>query len=248
MKKVIINHRDRDLFNYLYEVKVASEKQIRRDVYKEVTKTVVYRRLKKLIKASYLKRFLYFDGKRTISAYSLSKSSLRKFILGNRSDEDTIKRCLSDSIEHDIALVDIRHRFLSSRKIVDYFSENVLLSDASFVNSNEFNEFKRLHSDGMIVYKFDDESIYKLAVEYEHTLKYTPRYERLFADYENANHVVAILYICRDEKVLKRIKKIVQSLKLTRFFVATLDEFLVNPDRLKFKRCHNNDTLEISNA
>lgn|GEM_PF-1582085 len=247
-KTVVINERDRELFNYLYEVKVATQEQISRDVYKGVTKTVVYRRLKKLIHMKYLKRSLYFNGTRAISAYSLSKTGLRVFIFNNKSDEYAIKRCLSDSIEHDIILNDIRQRLLSCDEVKDYYSENVLASNASIVEDKKFKGFKKMHSDGMIFLQKGDE-VFHLAVEYEHTLKYAKRYERLFFDYRFESDITAILYICRDKKVLKRVKE--AELKETKgenqkTFFALVDDILAAKGALKFKTSDDKRTLSIS--
>ena len=76
-KRVVLNHRDRELFNYLYQVKVATAKQIRRDVFDDVSLTVIYRRLKKLIRKKYIQRIPFFDGKKNISAFSLSKTGFK---------------------------------------------------------------------------------------------------------------------------------------------------------------------------
>ena len=202
-KRVVINARDRELFNYLYEVKVATQKQLGRDVYRDVSKTVVYRRLKKLISMKYIKRSLFFNGKRAISAYSLSKTGLRKFIFSGENDKYVIKRCLSDSIDHDMILNDIRHQLLKYDQVLEYYSENVLLSNASIVEGKEFEAFKDKHSDGMIFFKKND-NIFHMAVEYEHTVKYNSRYRDLFFRYQLESEIACVLCICANKKILNQ--------------------------------------------
>lgn len=224
-KTVVIGHRDRELFNYLYEVKVASAGQINRDIFSGLSKAVVYRRLKKLIHMKHLQRCLYFNGKRTISGYSLSKRGLLKFIF-YRKDDYAIKRCLSDSIEHDIILNDIRHLLLNCEQVKEYLSENVLSSSATFANTKELEPFRRLRPDGVAIVQ-KDEQIFHIAVEYENTLKYTHRYSELFWNYNFRKEIDGVIYICRDKKVLKRITAAEKNgLKngSTKVFFTTLDE------------------------
>lgn len=222
--------------------------QIQRDVYRDVSKTVVYRRLKKLIHMKYLKRSLYFNGLRAISAYSLSKAGLRVFIFNSKGDDYAIKRCLSDSIEHDIILNDIRHQLLSCDEVKDYYSENVLASNASIVSDEKFKSFKKMHCDGMVFLQKPN-GLFHLAVEYEHTLKYATRYERIFFDYRFESDIDAVLYICRDKKVLKRVKE--AEMKETKgenqkTFFALVDDILTSEGVLKFKTSCNKRTLSIS--
>lgn len=246
--QILINYRDRELFNYLYEVKVATREQINRDVFKGVSKTVIYRRLKKLIERNYLKRGLYFNGRRAVCVYSLSKTALRLFIFSKESDEFAIKRCFSDSIEHDILLNDIRHRLLSCEHILDYYSENVLASNAPIVEDKKFEAFKRLHSDGLIFIQKAEKTLH-FAVEYEHSLKYTKRYERLFFDYHFERDVDGVLYICGSEKVLKRVKD--AELKVSKnedqkVCFALLQDILNDSEMLQFKTSSERQTLTIT--
>lgn len=235
IQRVVINDRDRELFSYLYEVKVATANQLKRDIFHSVTKTVLYRRMKKFVDMKMIKRTPYFDGKRAISTYSLSKEGLRKYIF-TKKDEDAFRRCLSDSVEHDVILNDIRNLFMGCSEIEDYFSENVLNSYASFIRAEKFNPFRQMHSDGVVLLKRDD-SIFNIAIEYEHTLKYTGRYKTLFYNYQYESEIDAIFYICRDKKVLKRISEAEGKSnheESSKVYYTTLDELFSNPKELKF--------------
>ena len=246
-KGVKLNHRDRELFNYLYEVKVATASQITRDIYKGLTKTVVYRRLKKLIGQQYLVRTHYFDKTRAISVYSLSKSSLRRFVLG-RDDKYKIKRCLSDSIEHDVILNDIRHLFLSLQEVDDYLSENILHSDASFVTTEELQPFKNVSPDGVILLRKKGK-VFHIAIEYEHTLKYSSRYRSLFFRYYLESDIPHVFYICRDKKILQRVSRVEKgSVERGREKVlfTTLDDLFSNPKYLKLALPNDQREIHIS--
>lgn len=246
-KGMMLNHRDRELFNYLYEVKVATASQLTRDIYKGLTKTVVYRRLKKLIGMKYLARNHYFNKTRPISVYSLSKSSLRRFILG-KEDKQKIKRCLSDSIEHDVVLNDIRHLFLNLQEVEDYLSENTLHSDASFATTEKLKPFKWFSPDGVVLIR-KKEDVFYFALEYEHTLKYSSRYESLFSKYHRESNILCIFYICRDKKILQRVSNVERGCKRKgreKFFFTTLDDLFSNPKYLKLPLPNDKGEIHIT--
>ena len=203
----MINFNNRELFSYLYEVKVATAKQINRDVFNKVGKAAVYVRLKRLIGKKYIQRISFFDGKRHLSGYSLSKTGLRKFIFGKKTeDEWIIKRCQSDSVEHDLVLCDIRHLFLNLGRVKDFVTENVLRSTADFVRTDEFKPFRQMSCDGVVVIE-GKEKVFYLAVEYEHTLKYTPRYEDMIRSYHIEDDIHGtFLYLQRQKDTQKSLK------------------------------------------
>ena len=248
--KVVLGTRDRELFNYLYEVKVATTSQIGRDVFKNVTKTVIYRRLKKLIDKKFLVRVSFFNGKRAISAFSLSKTGLRKFILDGERDDYKIKRCLSDSIEHDIILNDIRHLFLGLNQVEDYFSENVLTSGISLGEKEKWEqikELKELSPDGIVLVRRNGK-LFFVGVEYEHCLKYSFRYRSLFYRY-HTSRATAVFYICRDKKILKRVirreSECSQRRQNKKVLFATLEELFSNPKKLTFQSSNRKDCVQI---
>lgn len=172
-RKFQLTKRDQELFSYLFEVKIATASQIKRDVFKNTVKSIAYRRLKRLEENKYISRRSYINSAhRSVQVFQLTKYNLNKIIIGNM-DKYEVRRCISDSIQHDLILNDIRNHFLKFKKVEDYFSENVLNSSASFVRTEEFNDFREKRCDGMVKIKTKDK-VLNYAVEYEHTLKYRP--------------------------------------------------------------------------
>lgn len=133
-------------------------------------------------------------------------------------------------------------------EISEYYSENVLASNASIVADEKFESFKKMHCDGMVFLHRNDQ-VFHLAVEYEHSIKYARRYERLFFDYWLEGKIVAVLYLCRDKKVLKRVmeaeKRETKDRKKKTYF-ALVDDILSSEGVLKFKTSCGKQTLEIS--
>ncbi len=187
IRRVIINVRDNRLFNYLFEFKVATAKQIHRDIFSKGTLTVFYRRINKLIKMEYIKRTSHFNGDRNVSIYSLTKKALHKFILVDKKEWST-KRCYSDSVEHDLQLVDIAHKFSKLESYSDYFTENLLKANSSIVKEKELNCHRRLNSDAVYMHEqFDVET------KENHTLPISIQYEHTLLNWPNAHNLKALL-------------------------------------------------------
>lgn len=244
--KFVINGRDRALFSYLYEVKVATSDQIMRDVFTKVSRTVMYRRIKKMAKAGFIKKSGFFDGDKQNIVYSLSKIALLKFIL-NKNDDHLIKRCQSEAISHDLILNDIRHLLTSKGEIKNYFTENVLWSHASFVNDDGYNDYRDMHADALAVVEKEGRT-FSVAIEYEHTLKYTNRYQDLFSRYYSYN-INATFYICRDKKILncvQNVEQIVRGKNRAKVYFALIDDLKANPEMLKFIEPREQKYVSIS--
>lgn len=245
--KFIINERDRALFSYLYEVKVATCDQIMRDVFTNVSKTVFYRRAKKILHMGLIKRAGVFDGDKYTTTYSLSKMGLNKFILG-KDDHFLIKRCLSEAVIHDLTLNDIRHLFLSKKNVSNYLTENVLNSHGSIVTDKMYDDYRRCGSDAFVELTINNQKIFA-AIEYEHTLKYSNRYIDLFGKYYSAYGIDAIIYITSDKRILTNVQKVEKMMRdqaQSKVFFALMSDLKNNPDFLKFTSTKENKMIQIS--
>ena len=235
-KKVILNRRDRDLFNFLYEVKVANSWQVVREIYPNLSITIFYRRINKLIRAKLIKRIPALDEKRgLISVYTLSKSTLTKYILG-KNDVYANHRCHSDSVTHDLYLTEIRHYFRNCGQVQEYFTENIIQSETAVYANRGVNYYRGLNGDALAIIKVDNQNR-TVAIEYEHTIKYSSRYYDYFNQYNNYKHISALLYIVRDKKMLRTIQE--EEKKVTKpnnfvVYYAVRDELFENPKELIF--------------
>lgn len=244
---LVIHDRDRALFSYLYEVKVATSDQIMRDVFTSVSKTVFYRRVKKCIQAGFIKRYGHFDGDKQIVTYSLSKKGLMTFIFGS-NDSHLIKCCQSEAVIHDLTLNDIRHLFLSKETVSNYLTENVLNSHASIVTDEMYDDYRRCGSDAFVELTINNQQIFS-AIEYEQTLKYTNRYIDLFGKYYSAFDIDAIFYIASDQRILtnvQKVEKLVRDQMQPKVFFARMSDLKINPDCLKFTSTKDNKMIQIS--
>ncbi len=76
---IIITKRDIEVFKYLFFNKIASNEQLRIDIFDNNSKQSVHRRLDKLIKNGFLEAtYLREKGNRII--YNLSKKAFQRYI------------------------------------------------------------------------------------------------------------------------------------------------------------------------
>lgn len=246
-KRIIINDRDVKLFNYLFEIKVATVEQINRDVFIGKSKSTVFKRLRKLVEYKYLTRTPVYKERSVQFAYSISKTTLKNHILGPDCWKEAVKRCQSDSVEHDLVLTDIRRKLLGLKQVVEYHTENVLLSDSFFVQDKKYDPIKRHHSDGALIIKLGDQE-YNLALEYEHTLKYGPRYTSKISFYSTESRIHGVIYLCRDKNMVEKIKKAAltcHSRAMQMVFYTTIDEFFKEPNSIKLTNSDGTQKLQL---
>ncbi|MCT4641501.1 MAG: hypothetical protein N4A33_04330 [Bacteriovoracaceae bacterium] len=223
MKRISITNWEIDLFNYLHENKVATVDQIFRDLPKYKTRKSLIWRLWKLKKLGYLTG-QYNTDHNGLNVYNLTKKTFRRFISKDRFVRMELK---SNSVLHDIELVDIRHKIMNMIKVNEYYTENFHQA-WEYINF----DFGTPIPDTIIdVNKKDGKYIF--GIEYEASAKSKKRYEDIIRSYYNEEKIHFVIYICKTESLLKKIQKIEHKLyptKYKRLFYVTLDEFYSNKD------------------
>jgi predicted transcriptional regulator len=197
-----VSELDKKLFLYLFSNKVATKSQIARDLFPHMTHQAIYKRLNKLSKFHFIEKSYHQDlGGRII--YSIGKRSLDEYF----SDCEVIKKCKSDSIKHDLTLVDIRSVLIQRPGVQNYYTE-ALLKSKQVLLSPEFDLFySEIRPDAIVKLRLTHGE-YLFSLEYESSIKFLKRYKELFKKYLNQNFIQGVLYITKDEKVLKRVSNI----------------------------------------
>lgn len=229
-KKAAIQIREveKKLFSYLFLNKVATSTQIQRDIFKSISHQAMYKRLNLLIGLGYLTANYHRELKGRL-VYSLTKKSLEEFVIGNSSSE-LRQQLQSNSVLHDLDLVDIRSKIKSFIMVETYYTENLIRSGITLIDSEQIKEFRNFYFDAIVKLNKAGK-IHFLALEYERTLKFSSRYQDYFKKVYSRPEVSAILYICQNQKVLQKIQgfeqKEIQN-NWPKVFYATLDAILTN--------------------
>lgn len=243
-RNLILSEWDKKLFVYLHQRKVALMEQINRDLpkFKDINSTRI--RLYKLKKAGFLKAHYSNDHPKKI-ALSITKKTFSDFI----NNGDCIRKELgSGKVEHDLALVDIRHIISKSEQVKQYLSENELQSFDTYYSGKTFSPFIRLRTDAVIEHRPRDIS-YWVAIEYEASKKSLGRYKELLRSYYSAVDIPAVLYICESNQIqnmIMREEKLLKPKEGFKFYYKTLEELKLDPS-LTFTRQDGISTSLTSN-
>lgn len=204
-KRIGIQIRDieKKLFSYLFLNKVATSVQIQRDIFFKISHQALYKRLNLLIESGFLTANYHKELNGRL-VYSLTKKSFEEFVIGKTSNEFR-QQLQSNSVLHDLDLVDIRSKLKTFKMVDSYYSENLIKSGIDLTESDALKEFKNFNFDAILKIKKDDKT-HLLALEYERSLKFSSRYQDYFKKVYSRPEVSAILYICESQKALGKIQ------------------------------------------
>jgi hypothetical protein len=214
---------DLRLFHYLYEYKVATSRQIARDIYPGISHQAIYKRLNLLIRigllqADYLREL---GGRLT---YSLSREGFRKFI--SQGDPGLRSEYQSASPLHDLDLLEIGECLKKLSQVSAYLPENVIKSGPPCQDGPALREIARLRPDAIVGLKLQEDTLF-LPLEYERSLKYGHRYPPFFRKYYANADVSGVLFVTRDKPTSERIQALERAFlgeQTPKIYYATLDE------------------------
>ena len=231
-KVTVITERDRNLIHYLYENKVATQKQIRRDILKIAQQNVSRRLVKlsreKLIVGNYLK-----DQSDSTKIYSITSKAFNRY-LKDLFDDIMQEQFLSSCPNHDLELVNIRNSLKKREDIKKYTTENILQS------SDDFYLIK--HNPDAVLEVNVQGDMFTFCLEYEASMKATSRYENLLRKYYFDKKIEAVFFIYKERKIFEKVvslEKTIFSHRTPRFFHCSLEEVLSNEHKITFINFEN---------
>ena len=234
--KDFLRERDVKLLDFLYQFKVASIDDIQDVAFNKIGKNHVYARLKELVNLDIIQKILYKKEGRNFAAYSLSRKSFHK-LLANGECGDARKQFLSNKVNHDLSIVTIYKRFIQSPRIVDFITENVLMSSSSELRSYGIEDWVKNNSDGILI---DDTSKgrYFLPLECELSVKKWFRYETKLTRYYQSEKVPAVIYVCKNAQIRDAIIGIDEKYCYAyrpKVFYGLLEQFQNDSEQLTFE-------------
>ena len=246
MSKVKITERDVTLFRFLHNYKVASTKQIAQEVFKVYSGTT-RERLYKLRVDGWIKSVCRDeDGDRSIS-YSLSRKGhllLKKFY----PESFHIDRYRSNSVDHDLRLIDIYKLFKTKKLVTKYWPENYLQTSKLVDKDITLSHFRDIQVDAVL--KLDDKKGANLlcVVEYEASLKSVSRYARKIKQYYESPVVEVILCIPKSREIMKRIQNSEMEVSPEgdkKIYYLEFEKFISGSQKVTFHNL-NQQVLEVS--
>lgn len=191
---------DIKLFKYLHAHKVATYEQILRDIYRNERKGTVVFRLNRFEKAGLINgiRSTETGYKKVIS---ITKKCFKEFV---SLDYENVIQLRSDSIAHDLKLVDLRHHITSCSTVVQYFTENVIQTWRKWFIEEDLRHFVEVRPDAVIKVRLRERD-YFLPVEYDASAQYAARNRERLKRHYLYDDFPALLYICKNQRIMKQL-------------------------------------------
>jgi len=158
------------------------------------------KRLCKLESLGYLeRRYVRAPGESTQAAYSLTRKALNT-IAETYRHKITREFIKSDSVAHDLVLVEVRRRVERLKLVTGYYTENVLQACAKFAEQEAMWPFVQNNTDAVL--EITRQGIKTLvALEFENSEKAQERYTRKLVSYYADIRTPAIFYVCASERI-----------------------------------------------
>ena len=231
----VINERDKRLFLYLFVNKAAAVVDIQKDVFNNANLKTVHNRLKKLSDAGLIEAQTQRERRNRL-VYFVTKKAFKKYV----AEEDLAKRVqlVSDSIEHDLTVLEIKRKLRTFKKhVLKFYSENLVRSGLLEEKYPELELFRELRPDAVVKLKIKDK-VYFVPLEYEASSKSAKRNAQLLSRYYTRHKVVAVLFISKTGAIEKKMWKAEMARgtekRKGKFYYAQLEDVLNAQEKVPF--------------
>jgi DNA-binding Lrp family transcriptional regulator len=205
-ERIVVTDRDLSIFRFLYEQKVASQKNILDKFFLKSSKQACVKRMQKLVKAQLIEKFGICHNNKTAIAYSLKDKSF--MMIKHQLDLDgTQIKMKSDAIYHDIELSRLRVMLESFEMVQGFYPENRLQSCLLGEYDTDLMPFRKINSDAALKIRTKKGSFFA-AFEYERSIKQRSRYAKKFLDYYLDHSIPAVFYFCESKSVQNIIREV----------------------------------------
>jgi hypothetical protein len=232
-----ITERDKKIFRFLFDSKVATAKQIWRRFFLSKSIRSCEMRLSRLVESGWIKCSGHKSHKRLHSVYFLTARAYEDFVM-IAGVNDRRRQLQSDSIDHDLTLADLRERFEKNSIVQRVLLENELQSSHEHSSFDELLHLIRIRSDAAVEILVNRQDRYWIPLEYESTLKSIERCKAKLREYYLGYSGAIVFFICKDETVLSRMKVIDRELSKdsrSKMYFALVKDVLSSESKLKFE-------------
>jgi hypothetical protein len=200
----MVTLRDIEIMQFIFEHRAVSIKQLANKFFPKVSFQAAYMRLEKLVISKYLVKSFTIWNRTSAAFYGITEKGINTFC-GSYKHQITKLDYKSDSINHDLGLVELRARLEKSKMVSGYYSECMLQNCSDLAGDDNFREFRLVNSDAALAIE-SSESKYHIALEYEISAKHLDDYINKLNDYYSSTKVALVLYICGNARIEKLIR------------------------------------------
>jgi hypothetical protein len=204
-RKVILNHRDQAILVSLFKNKLLTLEQVHRLFFPNRARVTANIRMNKIFRAGYIEKKSIFLKNSNQTYFEIKPLGI-DFIKDHLNGDVAFKNYKSDSLIHDLNLVDISQVFLNFKSISEIYYESEILSYSHESLDDDLNPFLLLRTDRVLSILGPKGSIL-VPLEYERTLKRSHRLVSKLRDYYLNEDIPIVFYICEDKRIIKELVK-----------------------------------------
>lgn len=174
------------------------------DLFLKIARQTVSRRLVKLAEHDFLERRLVDNRRGKGESVYLNTPAALKEIQDCYTHQVSKPLCKSDSVEHDLQLVDLRRRIQAFPSVTGYFTENMLQACGKFGDLESIEPFVRNNTDVVLEVLKNGKKV-TIGLEFERSEKAFERYTRKLVSYHSDVRTPIIFYICTTARIRETI-------------------------------------------
>lgn len=144
----------------------------------------------------------------------------------------------SESLTHDMHIVDVALRFEKLTQFRKLLPENLLQSSSSLIHDEFLGDLVKAQSDGALYVSGKSGRDHLLALEVELSDKSVDRYRSKLSSYYLAKRITGVLYICSDQRVIAPLVKADEEVRKDRnsvLYFALEADALADCERITFR-------------
>ncbi len=152
------------------------------------------------------------------------------------------KRFKSNSINHDLKLVNVRNKFLSLTTVKGYTTENQLQTYSSFNTEDDFSILRDMRVDAVIDIQDHGKPRLSLPIELEISVKSVSEYQKKIREIYYHKTIKYLFYVCNNKESERKIKKLELDFtkeRTKKVFYITYDELLSSKESVTFSNQDN---------
>lgn len=210
--------------------------QIREQFFHNLDKSIPSRRLSKLMERGFIKKSYVTGNSGHIQRIYAPSAKLISEITNSYRFEITNPLYESDSVNHDLILVDIRNRFRKFKHVTDYYTENMLQACGAFRSLKTTESFVINYTDAVLEFSGQAEKLF-IGLEFENSEKSHDRYIKKLSNYYATKTTPLILFICSDARIRTAVMQaelVIAGNRDVRCAYAVLSDVLKNSEHCTF--------------
>lgn len=230
--------RDIEIIRFVYAHRVASYSQIWQKFFAGRVKSIISDRLKRLRKEGYLKSAMMPIKGNFAERYFMPSKKAFQFVRHHWGFEVDRPLYKSESILHDLRLVDLTIRMERLSQFKKLLPENLLQSSTALVEDPFLGDMVRAQSDGALYVTGKTGRGFLFALEMELSTKNVDRYKSKLSSYYLARGIHAVLYVCADQTIVSLLTKADEEIRKDQDSIlhfAFLSDALKDNDRITFR-------------